>query len=593
MTTRSALLRAFSWMLLGSMLVMTAFSFFDFRREMQLEIADNLRFRASVVKEQLDTFLFTQVDNMRVWRKLQVMQDIRVDDVDKRISGALAELRAGQTGTYTELICTNKSGRIVAASEPTSIGKSMPPIRDWQQMPGPKLQDVFWAQMNRHKQESIVVRTAIPDAFGPSEIGSLYVFLNWGAIEALLDEAVAGSPRSLLLLDARGQVIGASQALRQRLDLAALRLQRWIGEGPGSASSVRNGAALGYGSLLVGAAATRGASRIRGLGWHTLMIESASVAFRPVWNLLWGMLALLLVTMALAVWIASQLARRIAQPIVDLTEFTRRYRQGDEALPDKPTTSISEVTELFRAYTEMIRALASSRQDVIRASKLAVVGEMAAIMAHEIRTPMSIVRSSAQLLQRQSDLGEKGRELIEFILSETERLNRLVTMLLECARPKPPDIRPHDMHSIVDAALDVIASRVAQAEVHVERDMETQPMVFACDRDQMMQVILNLLLNALEFVPRRGRLAVSTYLEADALWVGVADDGPGVPVSIRQHIFDPFFSRRQGGIGLGLTIVQQIVQAHGGEIRVTDSAWGGAAFNIRFKLQSARAQPSL
>ena len=103
-----------------------------------------------------------------------------------------------------------------------------------------------------------------------------------------------------------------------------------------------------------------------------------------------------------------------------------------------------------------------------------------------------------------------------------------------------------------------------------------------------MQVFLNLVLNALSFVGDGGRVGVSTHRDDEALWVSVADDGPGVPAELRQRIFDPFFSRREGGIGLGLTIVQQIVQAHGGEITVRESAWGGASFNLRFDQQSHR-----
>jgi len=583
MTTRSALLRALSWMLLGSMLVMTALSFFNFRRAMQVEIADNLQFSASAIKERIDTFLYTQVENIRVWRMLQVMQDIEVDDIDKRVSSTLSGLRVGQKTLYKALICTNNSGRIVAASDAAMIGKTMPLIERWQTIRGAAQEDIFVAPMDRDNRETIVLRTTIPNAFGQSGIGHLYVLLYWNAVDNVLDQAVEGGPRSLLLLDARGYVFGASRRLRQHLDLSNIQLRDWIIPATGATSYVQDGAVLGEHSLLVGAATSSSYQQLSGLDWHILMIESSSVAFRPVWHLLWGLLALLVLTMALAVWIASRLSGRIARPIVELTEFTRRYRQGDEALPEPPATTISEVAELFGAFVEMIRALASSREQVVRAGKLAVVGEMAAIMAHEIRTPMSIVRSSAQLLERQPDLGEKERELIEFILSETERLNRLVTMLLECARPKAPDIQRHDLQAIIYNVLDLIASRVEVCGVHIELDLEPEIM-FECDREQMMQVFLNLVLNALEFVPKGGKIVVSTFLEGDALWISVGDNGPGVPVPLREHIFDPFFSRRQGGIGLGLTIVQQIVQAHHGEIRVTDSPWGGAAFNMRFAL---------
>jgi signal transduction histidine kinase len=320
------------------------------------------------------------------------------------------------------------------------------------------------------------------------------------------------------------------------------------------------------------------------------MLEPVSVSFGPIWRLLWSMLAVLLVTVVAGLWISSRLANRIALPIVALTNFTRSFRQRDSALPRLPPTHISEVQELHRAYVEMIEALARSREQVVRAGKLAVVGEMAAIvvgemaaiMAHEVRTPMGILRSSAQLLQRQPHLKEREHELIGFIFSETERLNRLVTLLLECARPAPPDFRPNDLHEIIDGVLNLLASRAESAGVSLSRNFGEQELVFSCDREQIMQVLLNLVLNALAVVNEHGRVQVSTGHDESQVWISVEDDGPGVPEALREAIFDPFFSRREGGIGLGLTIVQQIVQVHGGEITVGESSWNGASFTLQF-----------
>jgi two-component system sensor histidine kinase HydH len=585
-TIRSALSRTFFWMLLSAITVTGALSFYEFRRSLESEIANNLHFGASAVMQRIDTFLFSQLENVRLWRQLEVMQDIRVNDVDKRLSHFLSDLQAGQGTVYRALLCADQSGRIVAASDPARIGGGEPVIADWQAVPGSGFEKLMIAPGLVQQAGVVVLRTPIPNAFGSGNIGTLYALLDWAAVLELLDEAVADEPRSVLLLDARGQLIGASRGLREHLGKSQAQLHWQLPAGDVS-SYIHEGGELGYDSLLVGVADSSGYQHFKGLGWHILMVEPTSVSFRPVWRLMWAMLAVLLLTLGVGVWLSSRLAERIAQPIMGLTEFTRRFRRGDAAQPQAPATAISEVWELYRAYVEMIEALEHSREQIVRAGKLAVVGEMAATMAHEVRTPLGIVRSSAQLLERQSDLGDKEHELIGFIVSETERLNRLVTMLLECARPAPPNFKTHDLHAIIDNVLSLLESKAEKGGVQLLQEFEAKEALFDCDREQMMQVLLNLVLNALQFVPNGGKVVVSTHREADALWLSVADDGPGIPPEMRERIFDPFYSRRDGGIGLGLTIVQQIVNVHRGEISASESRWGGAAFNIRFETEQA------
>lgn len=585
LTTRAALFRLLFWTLLGTVSVVGVLSFYRFRTALQSEIAENLQFGASTVMQRVDTFLFSHVENMRVWRSLEVMQDIRVKDVDKRLSHFLFDMRAGQGTVYQALLCTDSAGQVVAASQPSLFGRPVPQAASWEPIPGQRLGSVSLALVDDAGGRATALRTAIPNAFGTGTIGYLYVLLDWHALQNLLDEAVGHGPRGLLLLDHDGHVIAASEALRHRSDVLQLHLEQWPLPAKGAISYLHDGSELGYQTLLVGAATSMGYQPFEGLGWHIVMVEPTTVSFSPIWHLLWAMLAVLLVTLIAGLWISSRLANRIASPIVALTDFARRYRQGEPSPPSMPATTTSEVEELHHAYVDMIHALEQSREQTVRAGKLAVVGEMAAIMAHEVRTPMGILRSSAQLLQRQPNLGEKEHELIGFIFSETERLNRLVTLLLECARPTPPDFKPHDLHAIVDGVISLLASRAEIAGVTLSSRLGEGSLVFRCDREQFMQVLLNLVLNALSFVASGGRVEISAHQDEHALWIRVTDDGPGVPEALRKLIFDPFFSRRQGGIGLGLTIVQQIVQVHGGEITVGDSAWGGASFDLRFELR--------
>lgn len=586
MTIRKAVLLSFFALVLGSIVLVGALSFFQFRQTLQSEIAHNLQFGASAVLQRIDAFFFERLENIRVWRHLEVMQDIRVDDVDKRLSRFLSDLRVGHGAVYQALLCTDKDGRVVAASDSVWIGKRKPVETAWIRVPGNDADPVVLESLQIDTTIIVALRTTIPNAFGKGDLGYLYALLNWNEVSNLLDDAVIDSKRGALLLDADGRVIAASAALRQRKDIYSLRLAEWLDNSHHAEAHIKDGAALGYASLLVGSAASSGYQHFPGFGWHLLMVEPTNVAFAPIWRLLSAMVALLILTLLVAGWISSRLAARIARPIVSLTEFTRRFRKGEQTKPLSPAPTLSEVGELNQAYADMIEALERSREQIVRAGKLAVVGEMAAVMAHEVRTPLGILRSSAQLLERQPSLGERERELSGFIISETDRLNRLVTMLLECASPRAPDFKAHDVHEIIHHVLDLLASKAQHKNVQLQRELAARNSVMVCDREQLIQIVLNLVINALHFVPDDGRIVVATHNEGRAIIVSVADDGPGIPAELRPRVFDPFFTRREGGIGLGLTIVQQIVQVHHGEIWVTESRWGGACFNIRFDLDN-------
>jgi signal transduction histidine kinase len=578
-------LLSFFALVLGSITLVGALSFFQFRQALQSEIAHNLQFGASAVLQRIDAFFFERLENIRVWRHLEIMQDIRVEDVDKRLSRFLSDLRVGHGAVYQALLCTDKDGRIVAASDSEWIGKLKPAGNVWIKVPGNDA-TVVMESLQTDKSIIVALRTTIPDAFGKGDLGYLYALLNWSEVSDLLDDAVTDSKRGAVLLDADGRVIAASAALRQRRNIYSLRLAEWLDGSALAGAHIKDGASLGYASLLVGSAASSGYQHFPGFGWHLLMLEPTDVAFAPIWRLLLAMMVLLVLTLVVAGWISSRLAARIARPIVSLTEFTRRFRKGEQAEPLPSAATMSEVGELNQAYADMIDALERSREQIVRAGKLAVVGEMAAVMAHEVRTPLGILRSSAQLLERQPNLGERERELTGFIISETDRLNRLVTMLLECASPRAPDFKPHDLHEIIEHVLDLLTSKAEHKQVRLERQLLAINSILVCDREQLIQIVLNLVINALHFVPDDGRIVVATHNEADSLIMIVADDGPGIPADLRPRVFDPFFTRREGGIGLGLTIVQQIVQVHHGEIWATESRWGGACFNIRFDLDS-------
>jgi signal transduction histidine kinase len=172
--------------------------------------------------------------------------------------------------------------------------------------------------------------------------------------------------------------------------------------------------------------------------------------------------------------------------------------------------------------------------------------------------------------------------MLGFLLGETDRLNRLVSVLLDCARPRPPCFRPHRLHEIIQRVLELLAMQARNRNIRLEREFGATSDLLFCDEEQMVQVLLNLLMNPLQILSGGGEIVVRTRRTATELILEVDDDGPGIPEEQRKRVFDPFFTQREGGIGLGLTVAQQIVRAHGATLVAEASPQGGARFRIAF-----------
>jgi len=158
----------------------------------------------------------------------------------------------------------------------------------------------------------------------------------------------------------------------------------------------------------------------------------------------------------------------------------------------------------------MVRDIAQSQQKLVRASKLAAVGEMSAVIAHEVRTPLGILRSSAQILLREKQVSAEGRELLGFIESETERLNRLISAMLDTARPRAASYSDVDMHELVHECVAMLSGQAQARGVVVSESPASQQAQIRCDKEQMTQVLLNILMNGLQILKPGGRIDIST-----------------------------------------------------------------------------------
>jgi signal transduction histidine kinase len=245
----------------------------------------------------------------------------------------------------------------------------------------------------------------------------------------------------------------------------------------------------------------------------------------------------------------------------------------------------------------VVERLRQSEREALRAEQLAAVGQMAAGMAHELRNPLTSMKILVQAASAQSSAGPVGdgpaagaglggRDLA-VLEEEITRLERLVQTFLHFARPPEPAKRRVELRELVEQTAGLVAGRAAACQGRVECVLPPEPVPVVVDPGQVRQVLLNLLINALEAAPAGGTVRVRVATGADR-WVTlrVEDDGCGLPPALGPRIFAPFVSTKETGLGLGLSICKRIVEAHGGTIEAGNRPEGGAAFTVRLPLAS-------
>ena len=232
---------------------------------------------------------------------------------------------------------------------------------------------------------------------------------------------------------------------------------------------------------------------------------------------------------------------------------------------------------------EVYRELQDNVEHLKRAARMTALGHLSAGLAHEIRNPLASIEGAAYVAQTEPD-PTRAAEFLEIIRKETARLNGLVTQFLEFARPRPPEMIPMDVPALADSVLNLIRQLATQNNVTLRRVVDETIAPVRCDPEQMKQVLLNLVLNSVQAMPRGGEVSVSAEKTENMLLLRVKDTGPGIPAERVDEVFDPFFTTKQNGTGLGLPIAYQIVEQHGGTLAVENNAPGGCSFVIRLPL---------
>jgi two-component system sensor histidine kinase PilS (NtrC family) len=232
------------------------------------------------------------------------------------------------------------------------------------------------------------------------------------------------------------------------------------------------------------------------------------------------------------------------------------------------------------ATCEDLSAIREMEQRMRQADRLATLGRMSANIAHEIRNPLASLSGAVEALTSDA-LGtpERGR-LAQIVLRESDRLNTIIKNFLDYARPAPLTVTAVDVTDLVDEVLLLVEHRAEPPHLKVRRDLPAS-LVWPVDAQQMRQAIWNLCLNATEAMPDGGELGVTARVHDNRLCLELSDTGAGIPGEDLEHVFEPFFSTKAGGSGLGLAVVHRIVQDHGGSVDVRSTGGTGTTFTLR------------
>lgn len=237
-------------------------------------------------------------------------------------------------------------------------------------------------------------------------------------------------------------------------------------------------------------------------------------------------------------------------------------------------------------FTDMtnIRQL---EEQLRRSERLAALGRLAAGIAHEIRNPLSSIKGFAAILAGKMKEDAQGRKIAQVMQQEVERLNRVICELLDFARPTELHKHSHSCRELIQNTLRLVEADTIHQGITLESRVEPVELEAQVDPDRFAQILLNLYLNALQAMDSGGRLEVEVRRQSDQILWTVRDSGRGICAQDLPHIFDPYFTTKPQGVGLGLAIVHKLVEAHGGDIEVASTPTQGTSFTIRLPVQDS------
>lgn len=231
----------------------------------------------------------------------------------------------------------------------------------------------------------------------------------------------------------------------------------------------------------------------------------------------------------------------------------------------------------LQAQSERIIAI---EEQLRRSEKLSTLGEMAAVLAHEIRNPLGSIRGTAEILRDDYRPGDPKHEFIEIQIKETERLNHVVEDFLRMARQQPVELRDCSIREELETIVTLVAKDAQDRGLSLRLEPAAGPAIIRGDGEKLRQAFLNIVINALQATPSGGSVQIA-YQQSDSGWeITFRDSGPGIDAETKARIFEPFFTTKPDGTGLGLAITRKIIEGHGGRLDIESGVGQGTTVSI-------------
>ncbi|HBK0734769.1 TPA: two-component system sensor histidine kinase AtoS [Escherichia coli] len=278
-------------------------------------------------------------------------------------------------------------------------------------------------------------------------------------------------------------------------------------------------------------------------------------------------------------------------PVLDTLEHGTEHVALEISFPGRDRTIELSVTtsRIHNTHGEMIGALVifsdltarkETQRRMAQAERLATLGELMAGVAHEVRNPLTAIRGYVQILRQQTS-DPIHQEYLSVVLKEIDSINKVIQQLLEFSRPRHSQWQQVSLNALVEETLVLVQTAGVQARVDFISELDNELSPINADRELLKQVLLNILINAVQAISARGKIRIQTWQYSDSQQaISIEDNGCGIDLSLQKKIFDPFFTTKASGTGLGLALSQRIINAHQGDIRVASLPGYGATFTL-------------